>query len=176
MNMRYFGITIDGEYLPQNVDIRDFLARLFASANISVAKAKQILASIGSVDLQKFVQISDGQIHSIVERYNNGLEVEALYSEKMRDWVEHYGQVTDADLRYLEEHFSLKREFFGKHIQQSIAQTMNSPRAMAETVKQYVKGQDEAIERVAVPFFQHIESKRTLYQRFTLKFSCLNKN
>ena len=160
MNMKYFGITIDGEYLPQNVDIRDFLARLFASANISVAKAKQILASIGSVDLQKFVQISDGQIRSIVERYNSGLEVEALYSEKMCDWVEHYGQVTDADLRYLEKHFSLKREFFGKHIQQSIAQTMNSPRAMAETVKQYVKGQDEAIERVAVPFFQHIESKR----------------
>ena len=160
MNMRWFGITIENENLPQHVEIRDFVARLFASAHISVAKAKQIIASIGSIDLQKFIQISDGQIHSIVERYNNGLEVEALYSEKMRDWVEHFGQVTDDDLRYLEERFSLKKEFFGKQIQQSIAQTMNSPRAMAEIVKQYVKGQDEAIERIAVPFFQHIESKR----------------
>lgn len=36
----------------------------------------------------------------------------------------------------------------------------NSPRQMAEIVKQYVKGQDEVIERIAVPFFQHIESRR----------------
>ncbi len=35
-----------------------------------------------------------------------------------------------------------------------------SPRALAEEVKKYVKGQDEVIDSVAVPFFQHMESMR----------------
>jgi ATP-dependent Clp protease ATP-binding subunit ClpX len=36
----------------------------------------------------------------------------------------------------------------------------NSPRKLAGEVKKYVKGQDDVIDRIAVPFFQHIESKR----------------
>lgn len=36
----------------------------------------------------------------------------------------------------------------------------NSPRELANEVKKYVKGQDEVIERIAIPFFQHIESRR----------------
>lgn len=36
----------------------------------------------------------------------------------------------------------------------------NSPSELANEVKKYVKGQDEVIERIAIPFFQHIESRR----------------
>ncbi|MDH6357796.1 AAA family ATPase [Parabacteroides sp. PF5-9] len=35
----------------------------------------------------------------------------------------------------------------------------NSARSLAEEVKKYVKGQDEVIEKVSVPFFQHIQSR-----------------
>ena len=36
----------------------------------------------------------------------------------------------------------------------------DSPRKLADEVKKYVKGQDEVIDRISVPFFQHLESKR----------------
>lgn len=36
-----------------------------------------------------------------------------------------------------------------------------SPHEMAEEVKKWIIGQDNAIENVAIPFFQHIESRRT---------------
>lgn len=36
----------------------------------------------------------------------------------------------------------------------------SSPRELAAEVKKYVKGQDHVIDRVAIPFFQHIESMR----------------
>lgn len=40
-------------------------------------------------------------------------------------------------------------------------QIFSSPRALANEIKKYVKGQDNVIDRIAVPFFQHIESMRT---------------
>ncbi|MDR1583069.1 MAG: AAA family ATPase [Prevotellaceae bacterium] len=39
-------------------------------------------------------------------------------------------------------------------------QLFNSPRELADEVKKYIKGQDDVIDRIAVPFFQHIESKQ----------------
>ena len=39
----------------------------------------------------------------------------------------------------------------------------NSAKELAEAAKQYIKGQDEAIERLAVPFFQHLDSARKGY-------------
>lgn len=47
-----------------------------------------------------------------------------------------------------------------KNIETSPCQ-YKSPREMADKVKMFIVGQDRAIERVAIPFFQHFESRRT---------------
>lgn len=44
-----------------------------------------------------------------------------------------------------------------------------SPREMADEVKKYVIGQDSAIERVATPFFLHVESRQTRTTCYDIK-------
>jgi len=164
IEMKYFGIRIEKEKFPSEIDVRDFTARLFVSPHISVEKVKVIVSSPGNLNIEKFLEITTKNINDIVERqndiYNTGSDIALLYGDKIHDWVTNFGQVLENDLDYIEQKFRIKKGFFYKELQKVLSLSINSPRQIANIVKQYVKGQDETIERVAVPFFQHIESMR----------------
>lgn len=162
--MKYFGITTENKQFPKEIDVIDFCARLFLSPQISVEQTKKILLSLENLQnlqIEKFIEITDKNINYVVEQQNNGVDIESLFGEKIRNWIAHFEQVSENDLDYLAQKYSIKRESFSKEIQTAFSLSINSPRALANYVKQWVKGQDAIVEQVSVPFFQHIENMRT---------------
>jgi ATP-dependent Clp protease ATP-binding subunit ClpX len=121
------------------------------------------------------------KLHSVVDK-NNKLSPKMLplakldwfKIESIKDYIDYIGSVIDyltkspAGLKnnMFGDIFSESEKCLGKaekksgKVRSEKLQQFDSPRKLAAEVKKYVKGQDDVIERIAVPFFQHIESKR----------------
>jgi len=161
MKQTYFSISLESNDFPQNVDIKNFAARLFVSPNISVEKTKQILLILKSIKFNHFFDSSTKQIEEVLQKQRNGVNIKSEYSGKMQDWVMHFGKLNFEELQYIEETFHLTRDVFGDSIKHKVVdRIIDSPRALANNLKQHIKGQDEIIENISIPFYQHIESKR----------------
>jgi ATP-dependent Clp protease ATP-binding subunit ClpX len=161
MKKNYFGIAFKTNDFPPNVDLKDFAARLFIAPKISVEKAKQILLIPKSIKYGHFFNSTTKQIEEIVEKQKNGIYLKPLYSGKMQDWMMHFGKVNFEELQYIEETYNITRDVFGDSVKHKIVdRIIDSPKAIADNVKQHIKGQPEIIDAISIPFYQHIESKR----------------
>jgi len=161
MKKHYFGIPFKSDDFPQDVDLKDFAARLFVSPKISVEKAKQVLLIPKSIKYDHFFSSTTKQITEVAVKQKKGENLKTLYSGKMQDWMMHFGKVNFEELQYIEDTFHITRDVFGENVKHKIVdRIIDSPRALADNIKQHIKGQDDIIESVAIPFYQHLESKR----------------
>ncbi len=69
-------------------------------------------------------------------------------AESYKAYTEYMQNVANYIDRSIEAQLRAKNEYF----------KYSSPRILANEVKKFIKGQDEVVESVAIPFFQHMES------------------
>ena len=85
------------------------------------------------------------------------------FKSRWKEWEEAFGEApSESDYEYLRCNECYGCSLLPDRLRALIPREYHSPREMAEYVKQFVVGQDNAIDHLAVTFFQH-------YQDFVLK-------
>ena len=162
----YFGLKIKKR---DNLDIQNIAARLFLCPRISPEHASRILEMLVEKRLSvNYFERKTNEYMSELKKLKetDNEKVWSMMNSKLDAWSKVFNPPDPKDYKYLERQFGLTfRDLFGPS---SITEECNnhrveSPKEMASYVKQFIKGQDAAIDKLAVPFFLHLESKRKQY-------------
>lgn len=162
MRSLYFGLHIVKN---DKFDIQDVAARLFLCPRISPKHASRILDMLicGTLSVDAFVSKTDSYIEELSRQKEIKDDISLIMNNKLKAWCKVFKSPCIKDYKYLEKTFGFsKKDLFGKGTKESVPFVKNA-KEMATYVKQYIKGQDEAIDKLAVPFFLHLDSKRKQY-------------
>lgn len=156
----FLGIRFNSDVI-QGTDYREIAARLFLAPRISCDRVNAIVNNLESekMSMDSFLRRTDVQIDQLRNRVDDDDDDDISYkmSLKIEDWIDNFGFRSE-EIDFITEHFGFTFEDLnGKS---DPPQKNLSAEEMAAYVKQFVFGQDEAIDQLAVPFSQHLESKR----------------
>lgn len=154
----YFGLAINNENI---LDARNVAARLFICPRIAPEHASKILDMLTdcTLPLHKFIARTDEYLADLNKKKESEEDITNIMKNKLQAWTKTFSSPSEDDYDYLKKEFGFTKEYLFGHSKSAV----KTPREMAEYVKQYVKGQDAAVEKLAVPFFQHLDSKRKHY-------------
>lgn len=158
MKTKYFGIDISGIGYFSNA--RDIASRLFLCPRISPEHAIRLLEKLmeGIIPVEGFIAKTNVYIEELTLQKNSGTDNHQSMKSKLEEWKKKFDVPSDDDYRYIEKTFGFSRkDLFGED------EEMMSAKEMASYVKSFIKGQDEAIDMLAVHFFLHLDSKRKRY-------------
>lgn len=158
----YFGINIRKN---NKFDVNDVCARLFICPRISPEHATKMLNMLvnGKLSIESFINKTNSYIEELSRQKEIGDDIPHIMNNKLAAWEKVFKTPTQKDYKYLEKKYGFtQNDLFGNTVEESIA-PVKSAKEMASFVKQYIKGQDEAIDKLAVPFFLHLDSKRKQY-------------
>ncbi len=154
--MKTFGLNIRKSI---KYDAKNVVARLFLCPGISTSQAKIMLDNIveGKIPINNFLHTTDTFISNI----EKGDGFKNVMTKKLATWEKTFGTLNDEDYQYIQQNWGFTvDDLLNK---QPSSTQPQSPKDLANYVKAYVKGQDEAIERLSVPFYLHLDSKRKKY-------------
>lgn len=165
MNDLFFGIAINN---CDEATARDIAARLFISPRLSATHAKAIvdLFHAGKISHSKIVELCEPHIKEFRDMLLNDEDITRSMCDKLNEWTEVFEAPTDFDYAYLYEELEIDADdLFGNDREDIPADgsDINSAKELANALKQYIKGQDESIDHLAVPFYQHMDSARKGY-------------
>ena len=158
----YFGINIRKN---KKFDVNDICARLFICPRISPEHATKMLNMLvdGKLSIESFINKTDSYIEELSRQKEIGDDIPHIMDNKLAAWKKVFNTPTQKDYKYLEKKYGFtQNDLFGDTVEENVA-PVKSAKEMASFVKQYIKGQDEAIDKLAVPFFLHLDSKRKQY-------------
>lgn len=158
----YFGINIRKN---KKFDVNDICARLFICPRISPEHATKMLNMLvdGKLSIESFINKTDSYIEELSRQKEIGDDIPHIMNNKLAAWEKAFNTPTQKDYKYLEKKYGFtQNDLFGNTVEENVA-PVKSAKEMASFVKQYIKGQDEAIDKLAVPFFLHLDSKRKQY-------------
>lgn len=162
MSEKHFGLEIN-----ENVDFnaRDIAARLFLCPRVSGDVAPEILRRIrhGELSVKEFCNITDNYIELLKEMKADGEDLSERMREKFESWDEALGLPSDEDLEYLSDCYGFTREDIYGPERFCSTVAISSPKDLANRLKEYIKGQDDAIDALSVPVFLHLDSMRRGY-------------
>ena len=157
MEQTAFGITINSENFPPNVNIKELIALLFASPNIPVDQVERIISNPSNVKFDLLEKMTCEKISGLLEMQNRNIsDLSNMYSEKIASWTKTFGVIDEEDIDYIQFKFHLKKEIFLNDIRKSICEVIESPIEFAEYVNKYIKGQKDAVKTLSIPFFNHL--------------------
>jgi len=158
MSEYFLGIEFRSDTV-QGMDYREVAARIFLCPTISFKRVKAVVDCLENkkMSITSFLQRTDAQILRLREK-NEDDNITDLMVDRIEEWPIEFGGPDREDWAYITELFGLTYEDL--YLQGNISDTISSAEEMADYVKQYVFGQDEVIDQLAVPFWQHLESKR----------------
>lgn len=164
MEELFFGVEAK---LTDKIDLMNVLARMYLSPSIEpehVTRLLQMLES-GQLSQASFDEKTDAEIAKLRDMKENGEDILPMTRDKWMQWNAFFHETpTDNEFDYIQAWFGLSKEdLLGEDSSDSQVNDFKTARELADYVKQYVKGQDEAIEQLAVPFYQHLDSKRNEY-------------
>jgi len=162
MGTMYFGLKIIKN---DKFDAQDVAARLFLCPRISPEHASRMLDMLigGALSLDGFMSKTDSYIEELSRQKEIGDDIPYIMNNKLAAWEKVFKAPTQKDYKYLEKKYGFsKGDLFRNSVKESTT-PVKSAKEMASFVKQYIKGQDEAIDKLAVPFFLHLDSKRKQY-------------
>ena len=162
METMYFGINIRKN---KKFDVNDICARLFICPRISPEHATKMLNMLvdGKLSIESFINKTDSYIEELSRQKEIGDDIPHIMNNKLAAWEKVFNTPTQKDYKYLEKKYGFtQNDLFGNTVEENVA-PVKSAKEMASFVKQYIKGQDEAIDKLAVPFFLHLDSKRKQY-------------
>ena len=162
----YFGINIRKN---KKFDVNDVCARLFICPRISPEKATKMLEMVvnGRLSIESFINRTDEYIAELSRQKEIGDDIPYIMNNKLAAWERTYKAPTHKDYEYLEKTFGFSKEdLLGTTAIETAKDTVKEPvkdstalvksaKEMAAYVKQFIKGQDEAIDKLSVPFYQH---------------------
>lgn len=93
----------------------------------------------------------------------NGEDLSESMYEKFRSWDEALGLPSDEDLEYLSDRYGITMEDIYGPERPCPPAAILSPKDSADRLKEYIKGQDDAIDALSVPVFLHLDSMRRGY-------------
>ena len=162
-SQNYFGLEIkdNGKFDALNV-----AARLFLCPRITPEHAIKMVDMLekGSITVEGFRERTNEFIYELVSLKNTPKGITSIMRNKLEAWEKILKAPTQEEYEYIETFFTFSKEtLFGNEQQKQIGDPLKSPISMAAYVKQYVKGQDDAIDKLAVPFFLHHDSKSKKY-------------
>lgn len=158
----YFGINIRKN---KKFDVNDICARLFICPRISPEHATKMLNILvdGKLSIESFINKTDSYIEELSRQKEIGDDIPHIMNNKLAAWEKVFNTPTQKDYKYLEKKYGFtQNDLFGNTVEENVA-PVKSAKEMASFVRQYIKGQDEAIDKLAVPFFLHLDSKRKQY-------------
>lgn len=163
MDKTYLGLKIKGR---KDLDAQDIAARLFLCPRIAPAHVPRMLEMLynGKLSLASFMaKTEEGLIELSRWKATGEIDIPAFMRIKMETWSKVFKEPKEQDYAYIEKKYGItKSDLFGVKADTPDVH-INSARELADYVKQYIKGQDQAIEQLSVPFFQHLDSKRKQY-------------
>lgn len=154
----FLGIEFKNDAV-QGVDYREVAVRIFLCPTISFKKIEAVVNSLesGKMSVATFLNRTDAQILRLREKDEND-NIMDLMIDRIEEWPEELGGPDKEDWAYITELFGFT--YNDLYVHGTTSDTVLSAEEMADYVKQYVFGQDDVINRLAVPFWQHLESKR----------------
>lgn len=162
MATMYFGLKFKSN---PDYDAKNIAARLFLCPRLRPELVKGILERLsnGLMSVSAVETMTNGSIKDLRTRLETEGNLSAVMCNHLEVWSNAFHTPSEKDYTYLEKTFGFKKaDLFGSESASS-ALCFSSAKALADYVKQYVKGQDYAIEHLSVPFFQHLDSKRKNY-------------
>ncbi len=154
-----FGIDMEGFDVQ---DAMDIAARLFVCPRITAGTAMKFVESFddGELTQERFMRMTDAHFYDVRRRIDEGEDISAEMRDKLEEWTDIFAAPTDDDYNYLWNKYGISRfDLFGDEKVDKVP-FIRSAKELASNVKEFVKGQDDSIDNLAVPFFQHLESKR----------------
>lgn len=176
--VKYFGLSFSAV---EPFDAKRVAANMFLSYNIKPQQVEALIDRVrsGEISEESFNLVADKYIRVLEDLAEYDLELPKSMHKRLEEWSEHFGAPTEDDINYIRFHYTMHVEdLFGEEYakadrdcavaeepagEQCAESKVESAKQLADVVKQYIKGQDEAIERLAVPFFQHLDSARKGY-------------
>lgn len=158
MRTKYFGLQIP---VQKNFDARNVAARLFVCPRITPEHASKMLELLlsGKLSIDSFMKKTDSYIKELLFKIEKGDNISVFMNSKLENWQEVFKEPNSSDYKYLERTFGLsQKELYGKSY--NIQEIIHSPKDLSTRVKQYIKGQDVAIDKLSVQLFLHLQSKR----------------
>lgn len=162
MATMYFGLKFKSN---PDYDAKNIAARLFLCPRLRPELVKGILERLsnGLMSASAVETMTNGSIKDLRIRLETEGNLSAVMCNHLEVWSNAFHAPSEKDYAYLEKQFGFKKaDLFGP---ESVSPTscFNSAKELADYVKQYIKGQNHAIEQLSVPFFQHLDSKRKNY-------------
>lgn len=161
METMYFGLHIIKN---DKFDAQEVAARLFLCPRITPEHASRMLDMLidGTLSLDGFMSKTDSYIEELSRQKEMGDDVTHIMNNKLAAWVKAFKAPTQQDYKYIEKKFGFSQRDLLGTIKENVPM-VRSAKEMASYVKQYIKGQDDAIDELAVTFFLHLISKRNQY-------------
>lgn len=174
METLHFGLHIVKDC---NFDAQDIAARLFLCPRISPEHASRMLEMLigGALSVDAFINKTDSYIEELSRQQEIKDDISHIMNNKLEAWCKIFKSPRAKDYKYLEKTFGFsKDDLFGNLANVTVKETTKdetakSAKELASFVKEYIKGQDEAIDKLAVQFFLHLDSKR---KQYTSKIKC----
>lgn len=162
MERKYFGIVFNGEPL---FDEQSLIAKLFLSPRISAEHVKRILPllSKGRVTVDSILKMTDEGINELKTWMEANTDIQPIFRTKVKAWTGIFEPLKLSDYEYLEANYGLTQQMLLGDTNLMQKKRFSSPKELADYVKQYIKGQDAAVEALAVTVYMHLESKRNHY-------------
>lgn len=147
----------------RRVAYTDAIAGVFMCSSMDYEYSKDIITKLA------IGEITVNDIRLLTEAYGRyesyGAESDGVFinnsSDKYCKWFVNIGVPSDKDFDYLRKKYRLYVEPLKSLAKKVSDRHFRSARQMADEVKRYIKGQDDAIDRMAVNFFLHVESRRS---------------
>ena len=155
-NKYFMGIEFKSDTI-QGMDYREVAARIFLSPKIPCEKVVGVINSLENerMSIDSFLRRTNAQIQLLREK-DEDIKDKMIY--RIDDWPMTFGILEAEDWVNIFEKFGFTYDDLYSSNNNSIE--ISSAEELANYVKQYICGQDDAIDQIAIPFWQHLESKK----------------
>ncbi|HOY37757.1 MAG TPA: AAA family ATPase [Bacteroidales bacterium] len=160
---KYFGLEYPTQiHLPE--DVKYTLAKLlFASPTAGIEEVKLVLENEKLVSaVENLIFALDFEIVSVGQPDEDGLEfmsrkeTEKLMKKKIKKWISHFGSPTENEILDLANDKKIHNKEFWLEVYEKMKRVkINTIPEIESYLKQYVKGQDEAVRTIAMMVFEH---------------------
>ena len=161
----FFGIPLNCSKA-NRAKYKKLIAGLFLNPKIKSRYVTRYIVQLenGLISIDRLLKLIDnGVLQGDSFNQPNGSNLSENMHDKIKDWIDAFGEPTDSDWAYLEKQYNLNRELLVGVEKDTPRPVFHGPKEMAEYVSQTVFGQDEVINALSVPIFQQNDSMKNKY-------------
>lgn len=138
------------------------IANLFLHPQITSEHVKRYMEQLNCrmLSIERLLRLTSDGVEGLFLNQSLGIDLSEIMHDKIQDWTDAFGEPSASDWAYLERNYHLSKASLMSDSNKTSQVDFHSPKELAMCVKQFVVGQDRAIDMLSVPFFQQYESKR----------------